>query len=284
MTVTNTEIGAYINSLTAETTPDTANDMLLIRDATDGGMKKISPATIAGEGSSGIPVNGWIAADAMTYASADDPTYTMTCTGDQSTKYYAGMRIKLTQSTGGTKYFVITKVAYSSSTTLTLYGGTDYNLENEAITNPYYSPCKAPAAFPLDPTKWTVEVTDTTTRSQSSPAQSTWYNLGSTTISIPIGIWRVNYQVCLTADTTNQAFMYATLSTANNSESDADFTVHQGGNANYIRHVVNREKILNLASKTAYYLNASSGIYTQGTIAFDNGDSKLFIRALCAYL
>lgn len=43
------EIGAYINGLTAETTPDTSADYLLIRDATDGGMKKISPAELVGE-------------------------------------------------------------------------------------------------------------------------------------------------------------------------------------------------------------------------------------------
>ena len=95
--------------------------------------------------------NGWTPAlETWTYASADDPTYTFTISGDLTDKYSAGMRIKLTQTTA--KYFIITKVAYSSpNTTITVYGGTDYDLANATITNPYYSVVKAPQGFPLDP-------------------------------------------------------------------------------------------------------------------------------------
>ena len=48
---------------------------------------------------------GWISAgETWTYASADDPTYTFTISGDLTTKYYAGMRISLTQTTE--KFFI----------------------------------------------------------------------------------------------------------------------------------------------------------------------------------
>jgi hypothetical protein len=99
-----------------------------------------------------VPENGWIpAGETWTYNSADDPTYTFTISGDKTDKYSAGMRIKLTQTTA--KYFIITKVAYSSpNTTITVYGGTDYDLANAAITSPYYSTQKAPQGFPLNPT------------------------------------------------------------------------------------------------------------------------------------
>lgn len=146
--------------------------------------------------------DGWISAnETWTYASADDPTFTFTITGDKSAKYSAGMRIKLTQTTA--KYFIITKVAVSTDTTITVYGGTDYDLANAAITSPYYSTQKAPHGFPLDPTKWTVTTTDTTLRSQASPTADTWYNLGSVTMSLPIGIWNSSYQVCLMSDDTS---------------------------------------------------------------------------------
>lgn len=245
---------------------------------------------------SGIPIDGWIAADAMTYASADDPTYTLTVSGDKSGTYQAGQRVKLTQATGGTKYFIITKVAVSGDTTLTLYGGTDYNLENEAISNPYYSVVKAPFGFPLDPTKWTVRITDTTNRSQSDPASGTWYNLGTMQISIPVGCWNVRYQVVgYFSDANNNGWdeceFYITLSTGNNSESDTEFTAFikqraNSGNNSEDAVLVTRWKVLSLSSKTTYYLNMKNTGVASGTcsIAFQNGASPLILETVCAYL
>jgi len=67
--------------------------------------------------------DGWlISNETWTYASADAPTFTFTISGDKTTKYYPGQRIKLTQTT--VKYFIITAVAYASpNTTITVYGG-----------------------------------------------------------------------------------------------------------------------------------------------------------------
>ncbi|WP_442766606.1 hypothetical protein, partial [Mitsuokella multacida] len=102
--------------------------------------------------------DAWIAGETWTYLGADAPTYTFTISGDKTSKYSPGMRIKLTQTT--VKYFIIVAVSYSyPNTTVTIYGGTDYTLENAAITDPYYSMVKAPAGFPLDPAKWTVSAT-----------------------------------------------------------------------------------------------------------------------------
>ena len=244
-------------------------------------------------GGTGIPVNGWIEADAMTYVTADDPTFTVTITGDQSAKYSVGMRIKLTQTTP--KLFIITGVAVATDTTLTLYGGTDYDLANAAITSPYYSPVKAPLGFPLDPAKWSVIVTDTTQRTQATPTVDTWYNLGTTAcqIAIPIGIWHVSYKVSLepykgSGASVNQK---ATLSTANNSESDADFTTYvreTGASATVLvlTATVFTRKSIALSSKTTYYLNAlcSSVVGAVSNITFANDYSKMVIRAECAYL
>ena len=241
--------------------------------------------------SAGIPANGWITAAAMTYVSADDPTYTATIVGDVSGTYGLGMRIKLTQATGGTKYFIITKVAVAGNTTLTLYGGTDYNLEAEAITDPYYAPVKAPFGFPLNPTKWMVEATDATQRSQASPATGTWYNLNGDSITIPIGIWKVSYQVDIGADRSSAAGVtqvQASLSTANNSASDADLTCEARVTADSASYWIGswtlfREKILALTTKTIYYLNSKAPA-TADTLYNFNAASKLIIRAMCAYL
>jgi len=234
---------------------------------------------------------GWIpAGETWTYASADDPTFTFTISGDKTSKYSAGMRIKLTQTT--VKYFIITKVAYSSpNTTITVYGGTDYDLADAVITLPYYSTQKAPQGFPLDPDKWTIEVIDTTAREQASPTQNTWYNLGGISINIPIGAFRVGYTCTMYGYATSaDAVRYAvTLSTANNSESDSEFTAFGGiytstneTKGNYLPVCI--EKSINLSSKTTYYLNMRTIDSGLTKIQLLNSTQPLIIRAICAYL
>lgn len=237
--------------------------------------------------------DGWVDAskdETWVYASADDPTFTFTIAGvDLTAKYTPGTRIKLTQTS--VKYFIVTKVAFSTDTTVTVYGGTDYDLANAAITAPYYSRVKAPAGFPLDPAKWSVTLTDTTTRNQATPTQNTWYNLGSLSIDIPIGVWETNYQLMLYAVKTSTTSInaFATLSTANNSESDANWTTSvkmDGASGNLeVWNSVSRENTITLTSKTTHYLNARSTVASMAAIQFiatSLGSTQ--VRAVCAYL
>lgn len=89
-------------------------------------------------------VDGWTAAgETWTYASA----VTFTVSGDQTAKYTAGVKIKLTQTTA--KYFYVVSSSYGApNTTVTVTGGSDYTLANAAITNPYYSRAATPSGFP----------------------------------------------------------------------------------------------------------------------------------------
>lgn len=243
-------------------------------------------------GGGGGSSDGWTAAgETWTYASADAPTFTFTVAADVTTKYAAGQRIKLTQTTD--KFFIVTGVSTFSggNTTITVYGGTDYTLANAAITSPYWSLTKAPFGFPLAAEKWTVEVTDTTSRTQSNPANGTWYNLGSISIVVPIGSWRVLYEVCLEHDQSNTdtaTIAYSTLSTANNTESDKKFTtfIYRNGPsaAGYgMSGPVHRENPVTITSKSTRYLNAMSE--SGGTnIYFTNDVATCVIRAICAYL
>lgn len=234
-----------------------------------------------------IMVDGWIeAGSTWTYASADAPTFTFTITGDLTGKYSPGMRIKLTQTT--VKYFIITAVSYGApNTTVTIYGGTDYTLANAAITLPYYSAAKAPFGFPVDPAKWTVLVTDANLCDQASPSASTWYNAGTVSISVPIGAWRIRYDCFLHVTKGSAATLdeYVTLSTANNTQSDATMTayIYMLG-ATGVLGMVGREKLVTVAAKTAHYLNISTAsaslthIYIRGDLVTTT------IRAICAYL
>lgn len=89
-------------------------------------------------------ITGWITAgETWVYASAT----TFTVTGDKTTKYRKGTKIKLTQTTD--KYFYVVAVSYSApNTTVTLAAGSDYSLANATITSPYYSYADCPQGFP----------------------------------------------------------------------------------------------------------------------------------------
>jgi hypothetical protein len=229
-----------------------------------------------------------------TYDSADDPTFVISINADMTDKIGLGNRIELVQS-GTTKYFIVTAVgAYSGGATLiTVFGGTDYDLANAAISTPKYSRVKAPFGFPLDPDKWTVSMTDTTNALQASPTQNVWYNVGSLSISIPIGLWRVYYEatpevVVTLASATNYGFK-VTLSSANNSESEDEMTARKTSALPAMAGAVDRfsthkEKIYNLASKTTHYLNVLTGTAGATSISIRGDDALTIVRCVSAYL
>lgn len=148
---------------------------------------------------------GWNSAgETWTYASVDDPTGNITISGDVTTKYSLGMRIKFTNG-GNTIFGIITKIAYSSpNTTLTFLHEINpstntalHLMANSAITNNYYSNMKVPFGFPSLKLKWTMSKDDSTTYTQNSPNGSQFYNLGTIYIDVPIGSWELSYNATI---------------------------------------------------------------------------------------
>ena len=238
----------------------------------------------------GCRLTGWIDAPALTFSAADAPVYTVTCKGDYTLIIPVGARIALTHS-GATKYFIVVKTSYSSpNTTFTLYGGTDYTLAAGAITNPYYSIAKAPVGFPLDPAKWTVLLTDSTDRHQSNPVKDTIYNPGSLSISIPIGIWNVSFQAILVCAASSGYFtdIYGGLSTslvAFDNQALRGRGYLGGATAGTFIGLLFRSTVLNIVSKTTYYVLCMTDLDNQSIIGFNNAsDANLDVRAVCAYL
>lgn len=232
--------------------------------------------------------SGWLAILAtLTYASADSPTFVANTSIDLTDRISVGMKIKLTQTT--VKYFFVTAI---TTTTITLYGGTDYTLADETITYPHFSLVKSPLGFPLNPTKWSVVVWDSgTIRQQADATNDTWYELTTATrISIPIGLWIPTYIVKgqLNASVDTPATVWVTLSTASASQSTALNTASINGasTANGCSQYFEKELLpIELASKTTYYLN-TKGAVSSGTITIYNraDDMATIIRFVCAYL
>lgn len=253
------------------------------------GVTGVLPVSNGGTGES--TATGWIALGACTYETADSPTFQFSIAADVTGFIGVGNRIKLTQTT--VKYFLVTAVgAYSGGKTIiTVYGGTDYTLANAAITNPFFSIQKCPFGFPMAKEKWTITVTDTALRAQASPTQNTWYNLGSMSITVHIGLWDLGYSVCLYSTASAVATnMQATLSTTNNSETDSDLTVfHYLGTPSTTNTLLttvssDNKKSVSVVAKTTMYLNARTTITSQSSINFDGADSKTIIKAVSALL
>jgi len=234
----------------------------------------------------GCRLTGWIDAPALTFSAADAPVYTVTCNGDYTLIIPVGARIALTHS-GATKYFIVVKTSYSSpNTTFTLYGGTDYTLAAGAITNPYYSIAKAPVGFPLDPTKWTVTFTDSTKREQATPTAGTWYNLGSLSVAVPIGAWRVRSKILAQVNRSGGVWvdLFVTISTGNNNESTPELTdkvfVKQNDSFAF---AAKAQGLIVLASKTTHYFNAKT-VAVASSIEFSNDQTAMVVKFECAYL
>lgn len=299
-TLKDISISTPVHAATSKTTPVDADEIPVVDSASSNILKKLTWANLKATLKTYFdtlypPKSGWISYSTVTptRASADDPTYVLTFAGvDLTSTISVGMKVKFTQNST-VRYGIVTAISFSTDTTLTLYGGTDYDVDDTAtyaISAFNYSTEKAPVGFPLDPSKWTVTTTDTSDRQQTSPVQNTWYNLGSINIVVPIGSWRTSYQCAPSPlyNTNTSANQYVTLSTANNSESDSDFTVfsYSGGASGNIRHdmPIFKEKFLSLASKTTYYLNSKTDNTSQTQLNLRNSIQKTIIRAVCAYL
>ena len=218
----------------------------------------------------------------LTYASADNPTFVVNTSIDLTSKISVGMKLKLTQST--VKYFIVTAI---DGYTITLYGGTDYTLTSATITDVYFSSVKAPLGFPLNPNKWSIIITNSDPL-EITPSGTTVYNLGGLNITIPIGIWEVSYSVIAQIGNAEVVagprFMTVSLSTASNTLIYSNAASLAGGDFKFTRLFIQKAFLLNLASKTTYYLNSRNDGGNGVTIYNLNSEIPCVIKAVCAYL
>ncbi len=112
-----------------------------------------------------VKSDGWINAfETWTYVSAT----TFTISGDVTTEYLRGDKLKLTQTT--IKYFEIADISYSGGsglTTITVNGHGVYTLANAAITNNFYSKEASPQGWFFN-SGWTAFQTTLTYASATS--------------------------------------------------------------------------------------------------------------------
>lgn len=258
-------------------------------------MLKSLPAVFSLSEPSGL-VNGpdgWtLLPVAITYLNSDAPTFTMVASGDLTAMLSLGMRLKLRQS-AGIKYFIVSQLTYANGfTSISIYGGTDYTLVNEWIRDVYYSFWYAPAGFVLESDKWLSKFSQGSpdAGTQTNPVANTWYNAGSVGLTIPIGIWAVDYAVEATfgKNPGTVTDMSITLSTTNNGETHPQLTSRHAytmisGNLQ-IRSWFTREQDLSFTVKTPMFLNIRTNQSTVGSIFYSSSQVRMSIRAVSRYV
>lgn len=164
---------------------------------------------------------------------------------------------------GSYDYAIVTKVA---TTTITVQVPEGCTIPTSGgISAVSYSGLKVPYGFPVDSGRWRVSTILRFSAVQAPPVNNTWYNLTATSgttggqvLNIPVGNWNYGYFANIQcADTASDADIQATLSTANNTESDTEmtcwlYTAAIGG----VLAMQNREKNLSISSAASYYLNS----------------------------
>lgn len=238
-----------ISALT-ELTSLASDDYLVVLDSSANIAKKITVANAFG-----ITDLGWVASgESWTYASWDSSTRigTITVPTDATTKYTRGMRVKITQSTGGTKYGIIHDVA---ATLLTVHFPSGITFNNEAITSPQYSLAKAPLGFPTKKTDWQLSFTSSSTTVQTSPSGSTWYNTGSPLLALGKGQWNIRGRAAFQL-TGSAPDIISALSTSSSSASHSTAVTRDYGTSRAVPmlNVHNHELDLDFTSAGTIYI------------------------------
>ncbi|MBN8654835.1 MAG: hypothetical protein J0M11_03795 [Anaerolineae bacterium] len=245
-----------------------------------------------------LSTTGWIEDDATatwTYvsANADGNTFEMYRSGDVTETFTPGMRFRCKQGAGYLIFILHAVSAYDSGndrTTLTFFGGTDFDLADAAITDVAYSTARFPLGFTVGEENWSVKITDTTVRSRVSPVSDTFYNLHSShVINIPVGLWRVKFQCLVTISGGSiVAQLFVALSTSSSSASDLEFMDHIAvlGVAG-VSFSASAFKELEVTTETPYYLiakqeSSSSTLLTIGPSVTDN-EIPTVITAVSGY-
>lgn len=247
--------------------------------------------------------SGWVEdaeENTWAYVSADSPSFVVSVDADVTGLISAGMRMRLTQTT--VKYFIVTAVGSFSGgvTELTLYGGTDYSVANAAISDVGWSSMKAPFGFPLSPDKWTVETSDFSNNDLTSFNTNEYVNLGSKSITVPVGIWnmyvmaRIHMSMTTSPSSTiNYVWLIATDATTTSSTPTGAIPSSKAGFQNIIVSAPSSQIAITGSGATQFVLNTSAEtIYYFMVNPQFNGTptTKLLqmrdfvIRAVCAYL
>lgn len=235
--------------------------------------------------------SGWVGDDethtwtlASTVTTADADVYVVNVDADVTGYIGANMKVRL-EDGGVVKYFGVLQVgAYSAGVTpVYLFGGTDYVLSG-TISEFSYSSARAPFGFPMSADKWKIEIVDSNSYTQSSPTFEVAYNLGGLSITIPKGLWNIDYFVLLKSINSISAETWAALSTSSSAFADPTTgqtltQIHYIGST-YLANTAHGSAVQDLSSETTFYLIMQTISTVTTEITFHGSLNPTVIRAV----
>lgn len=200
-----------------------------------------------------------------------------------SSKYNVGNRIRFSQTTGGTKYGIITEVTDDDTITVFFPDGT--TLENETISSPYWSFVKSPFGFPMDEEAWTLSWIAPGAEDETS-GLTAWQQLGSALLVVPKGSWVLRARSYIEWRFTSATMdLQVGLSTSSTSLSDQEMYVRFYDNrSSSSSQIFHNQAVFGKPVKLA----GETNLYFVGKIA--NGGTEIdlrsdsWIRATCDLL
>lgn len=101
---------------------------------------------LASGASGSVGTDGWTSDTSTTWTYVSSTSFKVSGS-DVTARFPKGTRLRLKQG-AGYKYFIVTASSFSTDTTVTITGGSDYSLANASITDNYYSYQASPQGYP----------------------------------------------------------------------------------------------------------------------------------------
>jgi len=180
---------------------------------------------------------------------------------------------------GTTDYAIVMAKSFSTDTTLVVQVPEGCTIPTSGgISAVSYSVQDTPYGFPKDDFGWTIEYLTAGITGLSS-ANDTWLNPNGNNVIVPIGAWGLRYSISVTVLNAT-AKTWATLSTANNTESDIRFTsygeVLSAVSGAGLPHEGSAD--VSLATATPYYLNIKQNSGSTANTYTNNLKPKVFAK------
>jgi hypothetical protein len=184
-------------------------------------------------------------------------------------------------------YGVIQSISYSTNTTVIVQVPEGCTIPTSGgVSSVVYSSVGVPYGFPKQKAKWTISTIVKPQYSQASAVAGTWYNLGSTQIIVPVGEWDLVHSASPVVAATTNSTLSETLSTANNSESNTEFTAEAGivaTNSGVTANVYRRRPV-SITTQIPYYLNIRQSGGTSVVLFSNNVSAAVVVEAENAYI
>ncbi len=92
-----------------------------------------------------------------------------------------------------TEYCIVTKITKPAADTIaTVFTGTDHNIPNASLSQPFYSTQKTPYGFPSDRNRWQVRAIINFNNNANITTFSTWRE-NNHQLSVPTGAWAITH-------------------------------------------------------------------------------------------